>query len=106
MVDKGNVIAEGTSEELKNLIGDKRVLNITVKEKIDNFEDKLLEITGIEKVAYSEKQYKISTIKNANLLTKIIETALSLGGEIVNVENSEITLENVFLALTGKKLRD
>ena len=106
IVDKGNVIAEGTSEELKNLIGDKRVLNITVKEKIDNFEDKLLEITGIEKVAYSENQYKISTIKNANLLTKIIETALSLGGEIVNVENSEITLENVFLALTGKKLRD
>lgn len=106
IVDKGNVIAEGTSEELKNLIGDKRVLNITVKEKIDNFEDKLLEITGIEKVAYSENQYKISTIKNANLLTKIIETTLSLGGEIINVENSEPTLENVFLALTGKKLRD
>ena len=106
IVDKGNVIAEGTSEELKNLIGDKRVFNITVKEKIDNFEDKLLEITGIEKVAYSENQYKISTIKNANLLTKIIETTLSLGGEIINVENSEPTLENVFLALTGKKLRD
>ena len=106
IVDKGNVIAEGTSEELKNLIGDKRVFNITVKEKIDNFEDKLLEITGIEKVAYSENQYKISTIKNANLLTKIIETTLSLGGKIVNIENSEPTLENVFLALTGKKLRD
>ena len=106
IVDKGNVIAEGTSEELKNLIGDKRVFNITVKEKIDNFEDKLLEITGVEKVAYSENQYKISTIKNANLLTKIIETTLSLGGEIINVENSEPTLENVFLALTGKKLRD
>ena len=106
IVDKGNVIAEETSEELKNLIGYKRVFNITVKEKIDNFEDKLLEITGIEKVAYSENQYKISTIKNANLLTKIIETTLSLGGEIINVENSEPTLENVFLALTGKKLRD
>ena len=106
IVDKGNVIAEGTSEELKNLIGDKRVFNITVKEKIDNFEDRLLEITGIEKVAYSENQYKISTIKNANLLTKIIETTLSLGGKIVNIENSEPTLENVFLALTGKKLRD
>ena len=106
IVDKGNVIAEGTSEELKNLIGDKRVFNITVKEKIDDFEDRLLEITGIEKVAYSENQYKISTIKNANLLTKIMETTLSLGGEIINVENSEPTLENVFLALTGKKLRD
>lgn len=106
IIDKGNVIAEGTSEELKNLIGDKRIFNITVKEKIDNFEEKLLEITGIEKVVFSENQYKISTIKNSNLLTKIIETALSLDGEIINIENSEPTLENVFLALTGKKLRD
>ena len=106
IVDKGNVIAEGTSEELKNLIGDKRVLNITVKKRIDNLEDKLLEITGIEKVVYSENQYKISTIKNTNLLTKIIETTLNLDGEIINVENLDPTLENVFLALTGKKLRD
>ncbi len=106
IIDKGNVIAEGTSEELKNLIGDKRIFNITVKEKIDNFEEKLLEITGIEKVVFSENQYKISTIKNSNLLTKIIETALNLDGEIINIENSEPTLENVFLALTGKKLRD
>lgn len=106
IIDKGNVIAEGTSEELKNLIGDKRIFNITVKEKIDNFEEKLLEITGIEKVVFSENQYKISTIKNSNLLTKIIETALILDGEIINIENSEPTLENVFLALTGKKLRD
>lgn len=106
IIDKGNVIAEGTSEELKNLIGDKRIFNITVKEKIDNFEEKLLEMTGIEKVVFSENQYKISTIKNSNLLTKIIETALSLDGEIINIENSEPTLENVFLALTGKKLRD
>ncbi|WP_294359273.1 ABC transporter ATP-binding protein [uncultured Clostridium sp.] len=106
IVDKGNIIAEGTSEELKNLIGDKRVLNITVKKRIDNLEDKLLEITGIEKVVYSENQYKISTIKNTNLLTKIIETTLNLDGEIINVENLDPTLENVFLALTGKKLRD
>ncbi|WP_300902990.1 ABC transporter ATP-binding protein [uncultured Clostridium sp.] len=106
IIDKGNVIAKGASEELKNLIGDKRIFNITVKEKIDNFEEKLLEITGIEKVVFSENEYKISTIKNSNLLTKIIETALSLDGEIINIENSEPTLENVFLALTGKKLRD
>ena len=35
-----------------------------------------------------------------------METTLSLGGKIVNIENSEPSLENVFLALTGKKLRD
>lgn len=106
IIDKGNIIAEGTSEELKNLVGDKRNLNVTIKKEIDGLEEKMLEITGVEKVVYSENQYKISTLKNSNLLTKVIETILTNGGEINNIENSQPTLENVFLALTGKKLRD
>ena len=106
IIDKGNIIAEGTSEELKNLVGDKRNLNVTIKKEIDGLEEKMLEITGVEKVVCSENQYKISTLKNSNLLTKVIETILTNGGEINNIENSRPTLENVFLALTGKKLRD
>lgn len=106
IIDKGNIIAEGTSEELKNLVGDKRNLNVTIKKEIDGLEEKMLEITGVEKVVCSENQYKISTLKNSNLLTKVIETILTNGGEINNIENSKPTLENVFLALTGKKLRD
>lgn len=106
IIDKGNIIAEGTSEELKNLVGDKRNLNVTIKKEIDGLEEKMLEITGVEKVVCSENQYKISTLKNSNLLTKVIETILTNGGEINNIENSQPTLENVFLALTGKKLRD
>lgn len=106
IIDKGNIIAEGTSEELKNLVGDKRNLNVTIKKEIDGLEEKMLEITGVEKVVCNENQYKISTLKNSNLLTKVIETILNSGGEINNIENSRPTLENVFLALTGKKLRD
>lgn len=106
IIDKGNIIAEGTSEELKNLVGDKRNLNVTIKKEIDGLEEKMLEITGVEKVVCNENQYKISTLKNSNLLTKVIETILTNGGEINNIENSKPTLENVFLALTGKKLRD
>ena len=106
IIDKGNIIAEGTSEELKNLVGDKRNLNVTIKKEIDGLEEKMLEITGVEKVVCNENQYKISTLKNSNLLTKVIETLLNSGGEINYIENSRPTLENVFLALTGKKLRD
>ena len=73
IIDKGNIIAEGTSEELKNLVGDKRNLNVTIKKEIDGLEEKMLEITGVEKVVCSENQYKISTLKNSNLLTKVIE---------------------------------
>ena len=35
IIDKGHIIAEGTSEELKNLVEDKNTLNLTVTKKIE-----------------------------------------------------------------------
>ena len=48
IIDKGNIIAEGTSEELKNIIEDKRVYHVKVNKEIKDLDKKLLSITGIE----------------------------------------------------------
>ncbi|MCI5726451.1 MAG: ABC transporter ATP-binding protein [Clostridium sp.] len=106
IIDKGHIIAEGTSDELKNLVSDKNTINLTLSKKVKGLEDKLLEIAGIEKVIYMEDSYKITTLKSANLISAIVETINSLNVEIINIQNEKPTLENVFLALTGKKLRD
>lgn len=106
IIDKGHIIAEGTSEELKNLVSDKNTINLTLSKKVKGLEDKLLEIAGIEKVIYMEDSYKITTLKSANLISAIVETINNLNVEIINIQNEKPTLENVFLALTGKKLRD
>ena len=106
IMDNGKIIAKGTSEELKNLIGDKRIFNIAVSKKIDNLEDKLLEITGVEKVLFSENSYKISTLKSSNLIVDLVSKITSNGGDIQNILNEDPNLETVFLALTGKKLRE
>lgn len=106
IVDKGNLIAEGTSDELKNLVGDKNIYKMVLEKKIKGIEDKLCELTGVEKVVFKDDEYRIATLKSNNLITKIIEVVSENNGEIINISNEKPTLENVFLALTGKNLRD
>lgn len=106
IIDKGHIIAEGTSEELKNLVEDKNTLNLTVTKKIDGLEAKLTEITGVQKVTFLEDEYKILTLRSSNLISNLVTVVSENGGDIKNIVNEEPSLETVFLALTGKKLRE
>lgn len=106
IVDKGRVIAEGTSQELKTLVSDKSVFNLKVSKKIKGLENELKGITGVKSVLYADDNYKITTLKSSNIITNIVKIVAENGGDIVNISNEEPTLEMVFLALTGKKLRE
>jgi len=106
IIDKGHIIAEGTSEELKNLVEDKNTLNLTVTKKIEGLEDKLTEITGVQKVTFLDDEYKILTLRSSNLISNLVTVVSENGGDIKNIVNEEPSLETVFLALTGKKLRE
>ncbi|EKQ50882.1 MULTISPECIES: ABC transporter ATP-binding protein [unclassified Clostridium] len=106
IIDKGHIIAEGTSDELKNLIGDKNTLDITVTKKINGLENILQEVTGVEKVVFADNEYRITTLKSSNLISNLVTVISDNGGDIKNIVNEEPSLEAVFLALTGKKLRE
>ena len=106
IIDKGHIIAEGTSEELKNRVEDKNTLNLTVTKKIEGLEDKLMEITGVQKVTFLDDEYKILTLRSSNLISNLVSVVSENGGDIKNIVNEEPSLETVFLALTGKKLRE
>lgn len=106
IVDKGKIIAEGTSSELKSLVGQGNIYDVEVVKRIKNLEDKLMEVTGIEKVIYIDGKYKINTLKSSKIISKIVEVVSENNGEIINISNEIPSLETVFLALTGKKLRD
>lgn len=106
IVDNGKIIAQGTSEELKNLVGNKRIYNLSVEEEVNNLKEKLLEIAGVEKVIFNNNEYKITTLKTVNLVGTIVDIVENQQGKINNISSEEPSLETVFLALTGKKLRD
>ncbi|MEG0295279.1 MAG: ABC transporter ATP-binding protein [Clostridium sp.] len=106
IVDKGRIIATGTSDELKNLVGDKKIFNISLSKKVHGLEDKLNVISGVEKVVVTGNDYKIATLKSSNLIATLVQEITQSGGDIHNILNEEPSLETVFLALTGKTLRE
>ena len=106
IIDKGKIIAEGTSSELKSLITNNKTYYVSLNKKVDGLEDKLMEISGIQNVTFEDNRYRIETLKSTSFISKIVSLISDMGIDIINISNEEITLEHVFLALTGKKLRD
>ncbi|MGL4848217.1 MAG: ATP-binding cassette domain-containing protein [Clostridium sp.] len=106
IVDKGKKIAEGSSDELKNLVENKNIYNILVEDEVLGLEEKLLDLPGIEKVTYEEKSYRVTTLKSSNSIVEIVNVIGNNNGKVKSISSEEQSLETVFLALTGKKLRD
>ncbi len=109
IIDHGKIAALDTPVNLKNMIADSDTTIFSVK--ITNLTRELIEkIQIIENVSAIAQQddhtLKISATGN-NALNIIIDTIRQEGGDIFSIINSnESTLEDVFLALTGKEIRD
>lgn len=106
IIDNGHIIAEGTSEELKGLIADKNIFKLQVNHNVEGLDVKLKEIAGVQSVVFDDDKYKISTVKSSNLIANVVSVVSDNGVDIKTIESEEPSLEAVFLALTGKKLRE
>lgn len=106
IIDSGKLIAIGTNEELKSMIsqGEKIVVEaFNLKEKHIEELKQLPNVTGVE---YEENTLTIKTKNGNSNLTKIIafinENNISYG----KIYSELPTLNDVFLEITGKALRD
>lgn len=105
IMDEGKIIASGTKEELYNIISDKNRIEICFEEEIDKITiDKIKEIKFISEIIKKDTN-KIEIIGNNDLkLNQIINEINKMN--ILTIDIKITNLENVFLELTGKELRD
>ncbi|MBD7915708.1 ABC transporter ATP-binding protein [Clostridium sp. Sa3CUN1] len=106
IIDNGKIIVEGTKEELKDMVSDKRILNIGVDNVYKVNIENLRNIEGVIGVSIDEGNVIITSSKEVNNLSKLIKEISEEELKINDLRFKEITLETVFLSLTGKKLRD
>ena len=106
IMDSGTIIAEGTKESLKEDIFDERQFILEIEEDKNLILDEFYKIEGIKKVEKKEQQLTITTLKNIENLDKIIAVVITSKTKIMNLFCRTASLENVFLRLTGKSLRD
>lgn len=106
IIDKGRIIVEGTKEELKNMVSDKSTLSVTVNDiyKIDV--NKIKNVEGVSDVTIKDNVILITSAKEVSNLDKLIRTIEGQSAKILDLGFKEISLETVFLSLTGRKLRD
>lgn len=106
IMDDGNIIAEGTKESLKEEIFDERQFLLEVEEAKGADLDEFYQIDGVKEAVRQENLITISSLQNVENLEQIIAMTRKQRLRIVNLFCRTATLENVFLKLTGKSLRD
>ena len=104
IIDQGHIIAKGTVKELIEKIKGDQVISIEVKQGSVELIDNLKSISDVKEVHLNDNVYQIITEAGVNVLDKAL--AILSTQTIVNVQNQQANLEDVFLMLTGKSLRD
>lgn len=105
IIDHGQLIAEGSLNELKEKLKMEETLLIKTKNSITNktFENIIDQFPG----AINQEHQLLVSSKNANQdLAQLLKTFDNLDIEISSIEVQKVNLEMVFLKLTGKKLRE
>ncbi len=105
IIDKGQLIAEGTVDELKSMIKKSEIIRIEAKGISDEDVEKIRKLDNVFGVEYDGKILKIEA-GNGNNVVKVITLLQEKGYRIKNVYSEQPTLNDVFLELTGKELRD
>ncbi|MBO4474238.1 MAG: ABC transporter ATP-binding protein [Clostridiales bacterium] len=105
IIDKGQLIAEGSVDELKSMIKKSEIIRIEAKGISDEDLERLRKLDNIFSVDYDGKHLKIEAGKGNNVVG-VIKLLEEKGYRMKNVYSEQPTLNDVFLELTGKELRD
>lgn len=106
IIDKGRVIASGSKESLKSLITNKNKFEVTVNDITSINEKELCDIKGIDSVEFKDNKVTVSIDREINGLNELLLYLSSKDIKILDIKSQMLTLEDVFLNLTGRKLRD
>jgi ABC-2 type transport system ATP-binding protein len=109
IIDHGELIACGTLRELRESIGDRSRINITLDKKGSNHLviSNLLEGLAVKKdILIKENLLTVFHKEPQAILSELIQLVTKDGTKITSVEIVEPNLESVFLHLTGRSLRD
>ncbi len=113
IIDQGKIIAEGTPTELKEKYGSDNALEISflkqedlelVKNKIENISF----VANSSEISHKERKTLIISFQGGlkNLVKLLQQGLINNIDEVENMKFRQNSLEDVFLNLTGRRLRD
>ncbi|WP_040982074.1 ABC transporter ATP-binding protein [Oceanobacillus jeddahense] len=106
IMDQGNLIASGTKEEIKQILSSENTISIQSDRWSEAFIAQLKEHELVTNVHVEEKEITLITPKEVNLFSEIISMTEKYDITLRSLHVKSPTLEDVFLHLTGRALRD
>ncbi|KMK75055.1 ABC transporter ATP-binding protein [Alkalihalobacillus pseudalcaliphilus] len=106
IMDQGDVIASGTIRELKAILSSEQTVELTLAQPNHHLLELLMEDSSIKVSQKSDFTYSLIAPHTKNIFQTVIELANTIGIQINAIQVRTPTLEDVFLHLTGRTLRD
>lgn len=106
ILDKGKVIASGTCDELKELANIDEKINVEIINLSNEILEKIKKLDNIDNVTYFNDNLVISYKSGKNNLLDLINFLNKQNVKYSKIFSERPTLNDVFLELTGKELRD
>ncbi|MBZ4665399.1 ABC transporter ATP-binding protein [Mahella sp.] len=106
IMDYGKVIALGTKDELKAMVGDADKVIMETGLIFDDIKQRLSAFDYVENIMVTDNTVDILVHDAKTHLPDLISAVIGAGGDIASIKVEEPNLEGVFLHLTGRQLRD
>ena len=105
IVDHGKLIADGTLEELRGMVGEKDILRLAGSFDPDKTRAALAPLPDVQVVVAESERIRLAVADASRRLPELFEAITRTGGEVRETTLSQPSLETLFLKLTGKELR-
>ena len=106
ILDKGKILATGTTDELKELAKIEEKVTVEVNDLVPRYIEKIKELKNVDDVTYTNNVLLVTYKKGKNNLVDMIDFLKKESINYNKIYSERPTLNDVFLELTGKELRD
>ncbi len=106
IIDKGKLIASGTADELKELSNIEEKVTVEMSEFDISYIPKIQKLDNVDEVKYSNNILHVTYHSGKNNITEMMEYLRNNNIKYNKIYSERPTLNDVFLELTGKELRD
>jgi ABC-2 type transport system ATP-binding protein len=104
IMDHGKMIALGTPRELIDSLGADQIIEFSLSAPIS--EAVLKQLPGVRSVRVGGVKYALTVSEIGTALPALLNTITAEGAGLVDLTTHQATLEDVFVSLTGRMLRD
>lgn len=106
IMDHGRVVASGSKQELLSILSTEDTIQVQLSKKSDALLEAIKAMAAVRQVEDTNHGIRVISKKGSNILADLVHAAENVGTQITHFQMEDPSLEDVFLHLTGKTLRD